>query len=418
VIVDDLQRSFPDGMCEISARVRRGDGEQLRLWYRIPTELAPEEVDGSPFLAGVLVWAMRAGEDVTVDGPVSPRLLDGMEDLLAVYRSFFPGEMRRISVSATPQAPPPPSDLTASFFTRGVDSWYAVLTALEDDPQSPPLSHLVFCPDFLPRDRWSGDLVDANTEATRGAAEPTGCRFVIVFTNQKRDFRGHQLVAMALALGARRMLIPSGGMRGELRARASHPGLDPRFSTERTEVVHFGDASRMEKVARIAKTPYALRTIHVCRYNESVTDENCGRCEKCVRTMLQLHILGALDGAARFDEKLDPMVVAGMSKRINHPHQWVEILHSLGDDPEDRQLAAAARLVIIRAHLRNAYEEMLEYSGDPVLAELRRDLPDTLQRAHWATRLLHRGLDPEAPRRGLLQRLVLAGGMLRALRTR
>jgi hypothetical protein len=418
VIVDDLQRSFPDGLCEISARVRRGDGEQLRLWYRFPEELAPAEVDGSPFLAGVLVWAMRAGEDVTVDGPVSPRLLESVEDILAVYRSFFPGEMRAISVSAPAQTPPPPTVLTGSFFTRGVDSWYAVLTALEDDPQSPPLSQLVFCPDFLPRDRWSDELVDANTEATRSAAEPTGCRFVTVFTNQKRDFRGHQLVAMALALGIRRTLIPSGGMRGELRARATHPGLDPRFSTERTEIVHYGDASRMEKVARIAKTPYALQTIHVCRYNESVTDENCGRCEKCLRTMLQLHILGALDGAARFDERLDPMVVAAMSKKINHPHQWVEILHSLDDRPEDRRLAAAARLVIIRAHLRNAYEEMLEYGGDPGLAGLRQDLPDALQRAHWATRLLHRGLDPEAPRRGLLRRLLLAGEMLRALRTR
>jgi hypothetical protein len=134
--------------------------------------------------------------------------------------------------------------------------------------------------------------------------------------------------------------------------------------------------------------------------------------------MLQLHTLDALNGAARFEAELDPMAVARMSKKINHPHQWVEILHSLDDTSEDRGLAAAVRLVIIRAHLRNAYEEMLEYGGDPDLAGLRPDLPDALQRAHWATRLLHRGLDPQAPRRGLLVRLVLAGEMLRALRTR
>jgi hypothetical protein len=326
--------------------------------------------------------------------------------------------MRPISVSAPAQAPPPPSELTGSFFTRGVDSWNAVLTALQDDPQSPPLSQLVFCPDFLPRDRWTDELVDANTEATRAAAAPTGCRFLTVYTNQKPDFRGHQLVAMALALGMRRMLIPSAGMLGELRPRATHLELDPRFSTERTEIVHYGDATRMEKVARIAQTPYALQTIHVCRSNESVTDENCGRCEKCVRTMLQLHIVGALDGAARFEAELDPIVVTRMSKKLVNPHRWVEILHSLDDTPEDRKLAAAARLVIVRAHLRNAYDKMLEYGRDPELRGLRPDLPDALQRAHWATRLLHRGLDPEAPRRGLLRRLLLAGGMLRALRTR
>ena len=174
MIVDDLQRTLADGRCEVSARVRRGTGEQLRLWYRFPEQYAPAELDGSPFLAGVLVWAMRHGEDVTVDAPVSPRFLASIDDILSIYRSFLPGEMRPIEVNAPARAPPTSTELTGSFFTRGVDSWFAVLTALEDDVQSPPLTHLVFSPDFLPRDRWDDELVAAKTEGTRRAAAVTG----------------------------------------------------------------------------------------------------------------------------------------------------------------------------------------------------------------------------------------------------
>lgn len=417
VIVDDLQRRLDGGQCEISARVRRGESEQLRLWFRFPEEFAPQQLDGSPFLAAVLVWAMRHREDIAVDAPVSPRLLAGLDGIFSMYSSFFPGEMRAVSVDAPRGEPSAASEVTGCFFTRGVDSWYAVLAALEDDPQEPPLTNLIFCPDFLPVDRWPDELVRAKTEETRRAAELTPCRFIEVFTNQKRDFRGHQLVAMALALGFTRMLIPSGGMRGELRPRATHPELDPRFSTERTRIVHYGDASRIQKVARIARSPQALATVHVCRYNQSADSENCCRCEKCLRTMIQLHALGA-DASAAFKDPLDPRVVAGMSKEIKHPHQWVDLLHALGDSAEDRRLAAAIRLVIMRADLRNAYERLREMGSDPELAGVREDLPRTLQDTHEAVRHMHRALHPDAHRRGRWEWLRLAPRMLRAVRSR
>lgn len=418
MIVDDLQRSIADGQCEISARVRRGSGEELRLWFRFPEQFAPASLDGSPFLAGVLVWAMRAGEDVTVDAPVSPRLLGALDDITSVYRSFFPGEMKPISVQAPAGDPPPAHQVTGSFFSRGADSWFAVLSALEDDPQSPPLTHLIFCPDFLPTERWGPELVAAKAQSTRQAAVPTGCELVIVETNQKRDFRGHQLVAMALALGFTRMLIPSGGMRGELRPRATHPELDPRFSSERTEIVHYGDASRMQKIQRIARSPKALERLHVCRWNSATSDENCCRCEKCLRTMIQLHSFGALERSTAFRKPLDPMQVARMSKEIKHPHQWVDLLHAVDHRPGDRELVAAIQLVIARAELRNAYEKVQQFAGKPELATLRPDLPEALERTYWATRLMHRDLDPDAPPRGLRERLSLVPSLLRLVRTR
>lgn len=381
MLVDDLRRSLQDDACEISARVRSGQSDERRLWWRFPAQYAPDgDLDGSPFLAGVLVWAMRHGEDVTVDAPVSPRLLAGLDDTLAVFRSFFPGDMKRISVSAEPGQPPAPTQLTGCYFARGVDSWYAVLRALEEDPQRPPLSHAVFSPGFLsPHD--TPESVRFTADRVTAAAARAGLPVVSVDTNLKWDFRGAQLVSTALALGLRRMLIPSGGMRGELRPRITHPEIDPRFSTERTEIVHYGDASRLEKVARVARSQDALDDLWVCTLDNPLTDVNCGRCEKCVRTMLQLHIVGALDRCPRFAHPLDAGRVAAVNKPIKHPHQWVDIAHALGDGAQDRRLAAAARLVVAHSELRQASAAVDDAVADPALAQVDSRLPAAARRA-------------------------------------
>lgn len=385
-------------MCELSARVRSSRDEERSLWFSFPEEFAPSWLDGSAFLAAPLVWCMRHGEDLVVDAPVSPMLLASVEDILAVYRSLFPGEMTAIEMRAPEGDPPPPTDITGSFFSGGVDSWFGVLTALEDDPKTPPLTHLVFSRDFFPMERWSPQVVKERAEATRRAAAPTGCRFIEVGTNQKRDFGGPQLTAMALALGFRQMLIPSGVMRGELIPGGTHPVLDYRFSSERTEIVHYGDADRLTKTARVAKSRDVLKTLFVCRVkDERLTQENCCRCEKCVRTMIGLHVAGALENALTFPLPLDPVAVARLQIRPSRRHQWLEMLHALGTVPEDRRLATAMRLVLARSDMHRAYKELDEIFEDPELTSLAATLPKAIDRGRELGRVAWIGTDPAAP---------------------
>lgn len=385
VVVDDLRLVRADGVCESSARVRRAGAEERRLWWRFPEQFAPSALDGSPFLAGVLMWAMRHGDDVVVDAPVSPRLLANVETIIAILHSLFPAERRRVTVRAEAGDPPPPTDLTGCYFTRGADSWYAVLSALEDDPQTPPLTHLVFSPDFV-SSLNSPRLIREKTEATRRAAERTGLAFVEVATNLKHDFGGAQLVSTALALGFRRMLLPSGAMHGEIVRATTHPVLDHRFSTERTEIVHYGDASRVDKIARIARSQDALETLRVC-HHDGVRDDNCGRCEKCVRTMLELHVVGALDRASTLPRRVDPAVVCAVRRKLGRRHQWMHVLHLLSDSPQDRELSAAIRLVVARNDLDRTAELLRETVSDPGLGALHHRLPSAVRRAAASTRL-------------------------------
>jgi hypothetical protein len=149
-----------------------------------------------------------------------------------------------------------------------VDSWHTVLSSLGAQGEAgPPPTHLLFSPGHVSR-HFSETQVRQKTEAVRHVADALGLGFVEVDTNIKQaleGFKGPILVATTLALGCRRIMIPSGVMQAVLRAKMTHPTLDHRFSTESTRIVHYGQAGRMAKMAVIAESDLALRWIDVCK---------------------------------------------------------------------------------------------------------------------------------------------------------
>jgi integrase len=76
-------------------------------------------------------------------------------------------------------------------------------------------------------------------------------------------------------------------------------------------------------------------------------------------------------------------------------HIWVEILHALGQSRQDRELAAAVRLLIAQSDLRRACDRLGEAAADPWLAELGSELPDATLRAQIAGLAAHRWIDPD-----------------------
>jgi len=85
----------------------------------------------------------------------------------------------------------------------------------------------------------------------------------------------------------------------------SHPAVDGLFSSQRVTVVHDGGRfSRLEKVRDLATWPTALAALRVCptRLEDGA---NCGRCEKCLRTRLELLAVG-IDETSAFGPSLTP----------------------------------------------------------------------------------------------------------------
>jgi hypothetical protein len=196
-------------------------------------------------------------------------------------------------------------------FTGGVDSFFTLLR----DRHGP--THLLYVIGF------DVDLADEARAArvadlVRQVAKARRMVPVIVRTDLRHHPRfgsiaweqthGAALAAigqlLAPSIGA--IIIPPSFAADRLIPWGSRPDLDPRWSVPgRTEVEH-GDATerRIDRVRAIAADPLVQRHLRVCWQNLG-TELNCGRCEKCVRTMVMLAGVGVLDDCATFPSRAD-----------------------------------------------------------------------------------------------------------------
>jgi hypothetical protein len=111
----------------------------------------------------------------------------------------------------------------------------------------------------------------------------------------------------------------------------SHPMLDPEFSSFDMSLRHLHvEYTRIEKLRLIADWDVALQNFRVCLAN--VPDRlNCGRCEKCVRTMTGLVAIGALHKTRAFvEDDVAPGLFDAFSITIRHRQPfYLELLDDL-----------------------------------------------------------------------------------------
>jgi len=357
VLVDEIRVETRDGSTELSGRVTMHhlDTEDLRIWFRGPEQYSRGDLDASPFLPGLLLTAMWWKEDLAIDGPVSKRLLRNVNHAITEYRRVFPA-LPAIEVRAHKWKPPKASPRTACLFSRGVDSWYSVLRSLEHKRRGrPPLTHLLYVPsiDFM----YGDDNRARSIAATQEAAAAVGCELVLLETNLRHFTERFQhwgktfgggLSSIALAAsGFTHVLLAASVPLGEENRSGSSVTLDPLFSTERTEIVHHGaEARRVDKVRFVAEHRVLLPYLKVCFVADTAT--NCGECEKCLVTMVALHIAGALDGCSAFERPLEADVVAQMPDPGWQRFMFTELIDELGTSRMDAELRRALEHVVYR----------------------------------------------------------------------
>ncbi|MGH2951359.1 MAG: hypothetical protein ACRDKX_04870, partial [Solirubrobacterales bacterium] len=168
---------------------------------------------------------------------------------------------------------------------------------------------------------------------------------------------GSALAAIALLFQHRfrAVLVPAGQSYAHLHRDGSHPLLDPLWSTGRTQIVTDGaEARRTEKVESIASWELAMRWLRVCLENPDGV-YNCGRCEKCLRTRINLRAVGAEGRCRTLPRHLDLRQV----RRLNfleerHRDYALDSLHAVEARGNDPKLARALRVALGANLLRSA----------------------------------------------------------------
>jgi hypothetical protein len=345
----------------LSATLSLGHKEH-RITYRV--EEVPLEPRYEPFVAATVPIAMRRAESLTVDGAISPRLCESLPTIQQILSEWNEG-WRFIDLAVKSGEPPVPASpgRTAAFFSAGVDSFYTVLRQREE------VDALIWVHGFdVPLDdQAKREIVYAGVAR---AAEGLGLPLIEVRTNLRSASRGNclwgmyhgaALASVAHLLGSRfnRVLIPATNAFKDLYPWGSHPVLDPLWSTEAVEVVHDGVLRRPEKFAELVASEVAMDTLRVC-FQKSA-DYNCGRCEKCLRTMATLRLLGALDRCRTFPGEFSPRALARLPitshTELVRAQENLAMAERLGTDPE---LTSALRRLVRRGPRRAARQRRYE----------------------------------------------------------
>jgi hypothetical protein len=305
---------------ELSFDARIGE-RTTSVWMRTDSPVTP---NADAALATVAMPAMRHGGRLRMSDPVSPRMLRGQREFQAIQHAWsldwpFTEPLQEVEVSAPTCEPGSvvPKGRVAAFFSGGVDSWGTVL-------DNPDLTDLIFVRGFdLAHEGPQAALADEVEARLREAAGELAMPLHVVTTNLRKlsdlhlpwdVYYGCALDAVALFLGPlfERVLI-AGDADYEVQGRWGNNWLvDRLWSTEALEIVADGGRhSRMDRLRRVVEDPIACSSLRVCWENPDRT-YNCGRCQKCLMTLIGLEAIGGRERVTSFPPEfdLDPKALA------------------------------------------------------------------------------------------------------------
>jgi hypothetical protein len=365
VAIRDVRAGWRDGAHRVSAQV---DGAEL--WFESPDlSLRP---CAEAFACATLIAAAFNGRGISYSGQVGERWRQGVREALKLAASWW--RLPALAPLETPMAAPPPRPPSAArrrgvalCFSGGLDSFYSLLRGR----RRPDFLVTVHGFDMRLNDleRWQAYYPTLEHVAQQAGAWP-----IVIRTN----LRQHPLMARApwhyahggalAALGhlladhIDKLVVASSVATNFNVTWGSHWKLDHLWSSDDVEIVHDGaEVSRADKLRALAAEPLLFDHLRVCWENRGRAG-NCGRCDKCLCTMLLLEQAGQLDRYRVF----------------RAPASYVPLLD------------AAPRTTFVRT-----YKDALEHGLPPdVAAAVRRLLARTRAQAGWrkaARRLLQPG---------------------------
>lgn len=332
--------------------------DQQDLWFE--SSETTLKVSPEAFASALLIPSLRLGRKLLVDSSVCPIWLRNQRSAAQLVSSWWnyvelsspaisPSHAARekiappastsvaLHTSSSPQpliAPPDQGGRTALCFTGGVDSFHTLLRA------QPSAELLVFASGYDVNLRDRQRLIEAE-RTIRAVASEMGKQSVIIASNLRRHWtfrteswdrsHGGALAALGHLLSdhVSSLQISSTYAQDSSIKWGSNWDLDPLFASSRLAIQHIGaEISRTQRLWQIAEEPIVQRYLRVC-WQRRRDKENCGQCEKCVRTMLVLETCGQLENYPTLGKRneLATLIDAVPSVQWNNVPTYQMLLH-------------------------------------------------------------------------------------------
>lgn len=329
----------------VSTTATTAKGKQYTIWVSLDSKWSSFlATDAVPFASALLLPSAKKNETLKVLETVSAKWLRGATEIINRVVGWQTG-FSPIKIEANGVKDKPAMKNVGVFFSGGVDSFSSYLKY--KNSKRLHITHFIFVHGF-DIDISNTALANSVLQKIRLIAKKEKIALIEITTNVRvvldqmlRWDMSHggalAMVALILRKGLSTIIIPGGGNVDEQEPWGSSYYIDPRWSTESLKIIHDLDwRTRMEKVRDfIAKSDVALKYLRVCWRN---TAYNCGVCDKCLETMIDLRISNVLHHAKTFPSKLD---LSKVSKIHSTPYtnqeyfiQDIEFLTKTGQDPE------------------------------------------------------------------------------------
>lgn len=306
------------------------------------------------FAVGCMVPAIAHRETrLVMEGEICPKLRDGIGVAMRWYRHWYGPRWTPIPIEAPARREERASSARrgAIYFSCGIDSLYSLRRLLQrfpaEHPSRPEVALFVIGYDL--RKPLAVERALANAAAASAAL---GLDLLPIRSNipsldddyslWQMQFGGPGFVSLAHGVGAgiERAWLAADCDIPNLVPWCNHPATIPELSSYSVEIHQDGiEATRAQKAGAIADWPIAQRHLRVCTRNPE-RELNCGVCEKCVRTRLELLAFGGADSLAAFGSR--PLVaedVLGIRIRMDSIY-YDEVIPGLRERGRDDLIAA------------------------------------------------------------------------------
>lgn len=252
-----------------------------------------------PYLAPMVMLAMRSRSDLHIKGSVSLKALRNAHEFQDAWHCWVPDkyQKREIQVDAVERQWDISCERAVQAFSGGVDAIFTAWRHLKGNRESTryPLERAAFVHGF-DISLTDNSKFSIAADKCRKILHPSGIDLSVVRTNIKEaikiDWEHFHGSAIGCALGMFAPdynigLVASSGHYSSLTIPwGSSPLTDHLCSGAMMDIIHDGAGfTRNQKIAEIAQWSTAMENLRVCWEGED-TSKNCGVCEKCVRTAL------------------------------------------------------------------------------------------------------------------------------------
>ena len=320
IFIGSIKKTTSDGCSKLSCNVTI-DGTTKELWLKVNSKyaeyLCDERADAQ--LIAVLHYAIKNGHDIEIETPITESLLFNIENYLIPALIENNPTFHRIKIKAsTDNAQLPSAHAVGTGISCGVDSLHVLAEHTKSKYKSHNITHLTFNNVGSHGLGEKGrELYHKRLKKPRDFANEFGFSFVESDSNltdviDQSHFKTHTYSSMfpifcLQKLYSKYYYASSGYRFQEFNLKdkpesscGSYELLSLQvFSTPQLRIYSEGmGLTRLDKMASVVKYAPAWKYLNVCLVNE----DNCGKCEKCVRTLLGIDAIGDLD---RFSDVFD-----------------------------------------------------------------------------------------------------------------